>query len=63
MSFVENVRAHARPKAPLQNTKAKAQGDEPIRALFGNRQRYRRTDAEAWIVSRTVRSTSWPVQL
>ena len=58
MSFVDNVRALAGRKVPRQTATAKVRGDGPKWTLFGNRQRYRRTDVEAWIGPRAIRSTS-----
>ena len=38
--------------------KGRVRGDGPPWTLFGNRPRYRRTDVEAWIIARTIVSTS-----
>jgi hypothetical protein len=38
--------------------KARVRGDGPPWTAFGNRPRYRRADIEAWIIARTIRSTS-----
>lgn len=38
--------------------KGRVRGDGPPFTYFGNRPRYRRADVEAWIIARTVGSTS-----
>ncbi|WP_296721975.1 hypothetical protein [Erythrobacter sp.] len=38
--------------------KARVRGDGPPWISFGNRPRYRRADIEAWIIARTISSTS-----
>lgn len=38
--------------------KARVRGDGPPWSLCGNRPRYRRVDVEAWLISRTIHSTS-----
>lgn len=40
--------------------KARVRGDGPPWSLCGNRPRYRRIDVEAWLISRSIRSTSQP---
>jgi hypothetical protein len=38
--------------------KARVRGDGPPYVLVGNRPRYNRSTTEAWLIGRTVRSTS-----
>lgn len=38
--------------------KARVRGDGPRWSRIGNRPRYRRADAEAWIIARSLHSTS-----
>ena len=38
--------------------KLRVSGEGPPWTLFGNRPRYRHADVEAWIIARTIRSTS-----
>lgn len=38
--------------------KARGRGDGPPWSDCGNRPRYRRADVEAWLISRSIRSTS-----
>jgi len=38
--------------------KARDRGDGPAYTLVGNRPRYNRSAVEAWLIARTIRSTS-----
>lgn len=38
--------------------KARVRGDGPPYTRFGAHPRYRRADVEAWVIARTIRSTS-----